>query len=187
MSKEENLDNEGITTYELAFHILPTVGDDGVNKVFEDLKGLVTKTGGKEISSSAPALLKLKYVMTKNVDSKKQKHDSAYFSWIKFEAMPDSILTLKSDLDHSTEILRYMIVKSEKDSNIKAEEVADMLSVKDMEEGSEKKHVRKEVVKKEDDGEIETKPEEESDKKSDEEKVDKAIDDLVENKEKKPA
>jgi ribosomal protein S6 len=42
-------------SYELAFHVLPTVAEGEVPSVFESIKSLITKDGGEIFDEEAPA------------------------------------------------------------------------------------------------------------------------------------
>lgn len=181
--KEQTLDKELNRLYELAFHIIPSLGEDGANAKFEEVKKLVESKATKVVSESAPALLKLKYTISKTVESRKQKNNTAYFAWIKFEALSDEIENLKEELDLKAEIMRYMIVKTERDTNISSEEVARFLS------GSSAKSDTPEEVDGDDDSK--EKEEVESDESNEEEvtestedEIDEAIDELVGEEEK---
>ncbi|MCB9805989.1 30S ribosomal protein S6 [Candidatus Nomurabacteria bacterium] len=179
MSKNETLDMDKVTLYEVAFNIIPTLGDDGATKTFEQAKKAVEKVKVETLIESSPALLPLKYTMSKTVDSKKQKHNTAYFAWVKFDADPSQIESLKEELDHITGILRYMVIKTEKETNLSANEVAEMLSGKSEEVEENKTEEKNNEVE----SEVVEEGEAEIEASSDEE-VDKAIDEMVgDNKE----
>lgn len=112
--------------YELAFHLVPTLGDDKVNKVFEEITNLIEKHKGKIVSSSQPALLDLEYQMEKVVDSVKLKFNSAYFGWIIFTNVDVADLTEELDLNKS--IIRYLLIKTEQKDSIPASDVAAILN-----------------------------------------------------------
>lgn len=170
------LDMDRVTLYELAFNIIPTVGDDDVKKIFKKVTEFIEKIKIENIIMGEPALVSLKYNMTKTIDSKKNKYDKAYFAWVKFDADPVNIEPLKEKLDHVSEILRYVIFKSDKESNISPREVAEMISGKKDDSKAEtepKEEIREEKA----DVEI-VEPDLNVETSSDDE-VDKAIDDLV--------
>lgn len=112
--------------YELAFHLVPTLGDDRVNKVFEEVINLVEKNKGKVVSQSEPALLDLEYQMEKTVDSIKMKFNQAYFAWVIFEG--GDVIALKESLDAHKNILRFLLIKTEQKDSIPAVEVAQILN-----------------------------------------------------------
>lgn len=171
---DTNIDNELIRLYELAFHVVPTEGEDGANKVFEEIKKIVEKKG-KIVSESNPSLLKLQYTMVKSIDSKNHKHNTAYFAWIKFEAESAEIEVIEEELSHIESILRYMIVKSEKETDIQTSEVANILSG-DKKKGKDESE-NEEEKESSDSEEVESPTD--SDNESKEDEIDEAIDELV--------
>lgn len=176
MSTEDTqLDKELNRLYELAFHVVPTDGESGAEKAFDTIKNILEKEC-KVVSESKPSLINLLYPMIKPIDSRNHKHNTGYFAWIKFEAESDAIESINKEIEVMDSILRFMIIKSEKDTNIKTEEIAKFLSG-DKEEP--KKKVKKEDQT-EDKEEIDKK--EELNKEADTKEVDKAIDELVEVK-----
>jgi len=172
-----NHDNSG-HAYELAFHLVPSLGDDNVGKVFEEITKLVEKNKGKIVSKSEPALLNLEYTMEKIVDAVKSKYNTAYFAWIIFDS--GDVIKLDEDLKHNSNVLRYIIAKTKQRDSIPAIEVANILN-----EGAEGKDVEVEEVKVEETTEVveedekEELIEEKKETKENAEKVDEAIDDLI--------
>jgi ribosomal protein S6 len=127
MSKETvDKSNENKKAYELAFHLVPTLGDDKVNKVFEEITNLIEKNKGKIVSSSQPALLDLEYQMEKVVDSVKLKFNSAYFGWIIFTDV--EVADLSEELDLNKNILRYLLIKTDQKDSIQSIDVANILN-----------------------------------------------------------
>ena len=168
MSQEENtVDINETKLYELAFNIIPTINDAEVKEVFDGIKDMVSKIG-KVVASSEPAHIPLAYVMEKSIDTKKQKYNTAYFAWLKFDAAPEVIDQLQKDLDLNKAVLRYMVIKSDKESTISSQELAQVLR------GDEEK----EVAVSESEEVVETIPAVEVEK-VDASEIDKAIDDLV--------
>lgn len=175
MSDKDNKveSNQG---YELGFHLVPTLGDDAVGKAFDKVEKLIEKVGSKVVSKSEPALLNLEYTMEKTVDSLKSKYNTAYFAWVIFEG--GDVQKLHEDLEHDTDVLRFLLIKTEQKDSIKTEEVAAILSGDEEEESSEedKKEEKEEVAEEKEEVVEEDKKEEE---KEVEEQVDEAIDELV--------
>lgn len=175
MSKEETQTDQSETRlYELAFNIIPTVGDSEVEGVFAEVKKLVEKVG-KVTNSSSPAMIPLAYVMDKTIESKKRKYNTAYFAWIKFEATPETIETLKHDLDLNSSVLRYLILKTTKESTISADELANVLRDEETKEESN----QSENIQNTEGEEIVDSPEVSETEENNEGEIDKAIDDLV--------
>ncbi len=79
------------------------------------LKEKITKNGGIFISDQDPELVTLAYSMGKVVSHKRSKFDSAYFGWVKFYLTPEAVEDLKKSTENSDKMLRFLIVKTEKD------------------------------------------------------------------------
>lgn len=98
--------------YELGSHIISSLSEDEVSKVYEALKDLIITAGGKVLSEEAPQLMDLAYVMIKHVQGKNVRHASANFSWIKFEIDPSVIPAIHESVSANENILRFIIVKT---------------------------------------------------------------------------
>jgi ribosomal protein S6 len=182
-NKEEKVEGRG--AYELAFHLVPTLGDDKVGKAFDKVEKLIAKVGGKVVSKSEPALLNLEYAMEKTVDSVKSKYGGAYFCWIIFEG--GEVEKLSETLEHDKNVLRHLLIKTEQTDSIKTEEVAKIINGESEEESKDSEEAPEESKESIDDTRDESKDSEKiEEKKNDEEKseaasdvVDEAIDELV--------
>lgn len=101
-------------SYECAFHILPTVAEGEVPGVFEELKGLITKTGGELFDEEAPERIDLAYEIVRKIDSKNRKFGSAYFGWVRFRLPAEKLEQLVEELDAYPSLLRYLLLKLSK-------------------------------------------------------------------------
>jgi ribosomal protein S6 len=167
--------------YELAFHIVPSVGDDKVNDVFEEIKKILQKNKAKIISESMPSLLNLEYQMEKTIDSIKHKYNTAYFSWIFFD--DGNIEKIHEEIKSNNFVLRYLLIRDSRGSIIESSEVANLLDENDF----ERKNKKEELPDEQENIDLKNTEEEtaEEDKTIEEEKeesleeVDKAIDELI--------
>jgi ribosomal protein S6 len=172
--KEIQNHDEGIKFYELGFNLVSSLPEAELDKEFNNLKDIITKNGEEIVSESKPTLIDLAYTMTKNVDSKNYKYDTAYFGWVKFKSDAESVLKIKEELDLFSSMLRFLLINASEAGDISSEEVANMISGKKEEVKEEPKEEVKEEPKEE-----EVKEEVTEEEKVDEEKVDQAIEDLV--------
>lgn len=104
-------DLDEVVSYELAFHVLPTVAEGEVPTVFADVKQLITKDGGEIFDEEAPERFDLAYEIEKVLEGKHRKFTSAYFGWVRFKAQPDTIEQMLSELEHRTDILRHLLIR----------------------------------------------------------------------------
>lgn len=104
--------------YEVGFHIVSSVSEDTVSGEVEAIKSLIEKSGGVFIADEFPKKISLAYTITKDIEGKRQRFDTAYFGWIKFEMKTDSIIDLKEGMDVNKNILRFLIIKTVKESTL---------------------------------------------------------------------
>lgn len=104
-----------LVVYEVGFHIIPSVSEEAVPAETATVKSVLVSAGASVFASGDPELIALAYPMTKKIANKNHVFDSAYFGWMKFEADPASIMSIKTALDGNANILRYLILKTTKD------------------------------------------------------------------------
>lgn len=186
LEKETNLD-ETTKLYELGVNLVPTL-EDKTETEFDSLKKIIEKEGGKIESFSSPESIPLAYTMAVTVDSKKQKHNTASFGWIKFISTPESISKIKEAVDSNNNVLRYVILKTTEEASTGAKEIADFLNkpIKEKDasvKGSKKKDIKEEDNVEEEIQDIDEGLVEEAFEESVEKQVDDAIEELIsENK-----
>ncbi len=168
---DKNLDIEDFEPriYEIGYHVVPTVAEDKIELVVDTIKESIKKMQGTIISEDIPKLVELAYSMDHVVENKKTIFNSAYFGWIKFEGNPKNVIKIKDFLDKNESILRFIIIKTVKESVLpkksgnKTKQVSSTKKVAkeitDTNTGTDAKNKVKEVVS--------------------EEEVDKAIEELV--------
>lgn len=98
-------------SYELAFHILPTVAEGEVPTVFQSIKERITKVGGLITVEEAPARYDLAYEIVKYLEGRNRKFKSAYFGWVRFTAEPKVVQGLNEKMEGKSEILRHLLIK----------------------------------------------------------------------------
>lgn len=165
-AKKPSIDGEAEAlskVYELGSHIVSSIPEEEVEKVYESLKDLITKAGGVIIAEEAPKLMDLAYVMVKHVHGKNVRHATAHFNWIKFEIDPAAVPTINEAISKNEHILRFITVKTVKESTLYGHKFAN--------EAKEGKRERREKV--------EEKPETAEPKPVSEGEVDQAIEDIV--------
>lgn len=171
IEEKENIDGVDLRVYELGFHLVPTLPEEGVSGAMDDVRGVLEAAGGLMISEDIQTeVMELAYPMENITGNKKSVFNSAYFGWIKFEIIPESILTIEAEMKKNPNVFRFLIIKTvredtfEKVSPISKDEVAD---------------IPKEKTDKASKETIEISKEKDTKKEISNEKVDKAIDELV--------
>jgi ribosomal protein S6 len=152
-------------SYELAFHVLPTVAEGEVAAVFQGLKDVITQNGGTVTIEEAPARFDLAYDIVKYLEGRNRKFTSAYFGWVRFDVDPAQIEAITESVDGTKELLRHLLTRLTKLEETYPfyfhEALEDDAKVEDIEIGKETEVEAKEVAA--DDSEAE-KEEDSSDK-----------------------
>lgn len=172
-----NEDDAETQIYEVGFHIVPSIEETNLGKEVDIIKSLIEKNGGAFISEEFPKKTTLAYTVFKNIDGKIQKFDTAYFGWIKFEMKTDSILNVKEETDLNKNVLRYLIIKTVRESTLTP---STLVFAKDTQVNIFKKPKTKEVIEKKKKETTKNKQPTQAEKTSISEKeLDKTIEDLL--------
>lgn len=100
-----------LQSYELAFHVLPTVAEGEVKGIFDAIKAHVTSLGGTLNEEEAPARFDLAYEIVKFLEGRNRKFSSAYFGWVRFDIEADKVAEIVEMMDGSKDILRHLITR----------------------------------------------------------------------------
>ncbi len=100
-----------LNSYELAFHVLPTVAEGEVSAVFDRIKAAITTAGGHVTTEEAPARFDLAYEIVKFLEGRNRKFGSAYFGWVRFNAEANKIAEITEAVEGTKEILRHLIIR----------------------------------------------------------------------------
>ncbi len=104
-------DEQDIVSYELAYHILPTVAEGEVMTVENELKDLITKAGGEVVDTEAAQRFELAYEIDKYLEGRYRKFNSAYFGWTRFKLAPNALTELTAHVDEHKQLLRFLLVR----------------------------------------------------------------------------
>jgi len=157
---------EGLRVYEVGYLLLPILDEEKAQKEAEKIKNVIEKNKGMFLSEGAPQKRVLAYPMTKKIASENKKFNDAFFGWIKFESEVNVLDLLKKELDGAGNVLRYLIIKTNKDIAPVSNPVKFAFSKEDS-----KKEGKEEAIEK---SEVQVEEEAEEEKK-----LDETIDDLV--------
>ena len=106
--------------YELGYLLVPAISEEDVPVVYNNLKDLVVNLGGEIISDETPKMISLAYTMSKVTQNVRNKFDTAFFGWVKFEINPEKVLELKKKLDIDLNFIRFLILKTVRENTIAA-------------------------------------------------------------------
>lgn len=113
-NKQEETADERVI-YELGYHVLPTVGDEHLAEEVQKIKETLEKHGAIFITEEFPTLLRLAYTIVRSVGGKREKYDTSYFGWMKFDLPSGEVNKFKEDFEENESILRYIIIKTVKE------------------------------------------------------------------------
>ena len=100
----------GRPVYEVGFHIVPTVGDEGTAAVVDSIKSAL---GDAEIiSEQVPHKMKLAYTIVRSETGKREKSDEAYFGVIKFALDREHVNAFENALRADRKVLRFLLIET---------------------------------------------------------------------------
>jgi len=107
---QANKTDKGLTVYEVAFHIAPTIQEEGVAAVVDNVRAVL---GGAEvISERFPQKMTLAYTIERAETGKHEKFNEAYFGVIKFAADRSAVATIESALRSMKDVLRFLLIET---------------------------------------------------------------------------
>jgi len=120
MSKKSiNPKIEGEKVYEVGYHIISTIAEEGISAEVDKIKAILSKEKAVVISEEAPKLRPLAYKIKKAFGGQYKTFEKAYFGWVKFALNEGAdIANIDSALKASDTVLRYILVKTIKENTM---------------------------------------------------------------------
>lgn len=112
------------TVYEIGFNLIPTLAAENVAQFVGDLKDKISSFEGEIIADEYPALIKLAYEMTKEIDNKNVRFTSAYFGWVKFAVSPEHTAELQKFVEGFLGTLRFILIKTVRENTLYSQKFA---------------------------------------------------------------
>lgn len=97
--------------YEVGFHLVPTIAEDGVGAAVESVRKLIGEDA-EFISEGYPQKMQLAYVIERATQGKREKYGESWFGWIKFATTRSKVPALEAALNASREVLRSLIIET---------------------------------------------------------------------------
>ena len=139
MGVEETLDDNGLESrvYELGFHLDAELPTEEVKKAYLEVRELIADKG-TIVAEGEPEKIQLAYTISRQDTAGRRDFDSAYFSWIVYEATPlnhDEVLT---SAGADKRIIRFIDLLTTKDAARHAVEMRELsMKMPEREEDSE--------------------------------------------------
>jgi hypothetical protein len=115
---EAKAEKSSLKVYELGYHLVPSLLDEGALKEAGNLREEIVKLGGVIIAEELPKAFELAYEMTKPIANKKQSFTNSYFGWIKFEMDPLVCEKWNKTLVRDDRLVRYLLISTVAENTI---------------------------------------------------------------------
>lgn len=103
--------------YEVSFHLVPTLGESGVQSEFESIKKFMASKG--EICGiDEPQVMELAYTIRHKIRGEDGTYDrfvEAYFCSVKYVSTTENVQAVKDALQENENVLRFIIVETNKE------------------------------------------------------------------------
>ncbi len=106
--------------YEIGYLMVPSIAEENLGGEVTAFKDILSEHGVTFISDEYPKMIELAYEMSRSIANKKQKFSYGYFGWVKFECTPEVAHTLKNLLEKNEKIIRYLLIKTVRESTLSA-------------------------------------------------------------------
>ncbi len=103
---------EKATTYEVGFHLIPTLSDAQVLEAVAVVRATLVQEGAVVLSEHAPERMTLSYRIERTISGKREKYTESYFGWIQFSAERVAIPALSEAYRTIYNVLRFIIVET---------------------------------------------------------------------------
>lgn len=118
--------------YEISFIFNPNLQEELANQKLEVLKDNIASLKGSFISEETPYIRDLSYEMTRVINNVNTRFKQGYFGWVKFYLQKDKIENINKKLKLDEEIIRFLIVKADKDNDVFTKELSVIKSEPDI-------------------------------------------------------
>lgn len=117
MHPDEALDNESaeLRVYELGFHLDPELPTEEVKKAYHAMKSVITEKGTL-VAESEPIKIQLAYTISRQEVAGRRDFDSAYFSWVVYEASAENHAGVLQAANADKRIIRFIDLSTTKDA-----------------------------------------------------------------------
>ena len=101
--------------YELGFHLDPELPTEEVKKAYQAIRSQIAEKG-TVVAESETEKIPLAYTISRQETSGRRDFNSAYFSWIAYEAAPEKHAEVVSGANAEKRIIRFVDLVTTKDA-----------------------------------------------------------------------
>ncbi|MBP6925849.1 MAG: 30S ribosomal protein S6 [Candidatus Pacebacteria bacterium] len=106
--------------YEVGYLLVPQITEESLDEHVDIVRKIITDQGGLPIAEGRPELIDLAYIMTKDIDNKRNQYNKGFFGWIKFDVSPERAPQIKKELDALKIMIRNLLITTvREDTKIK--------------------------------------------------------------------
>lgn len=106
----DNIHDDRLAVYEIGYLIADSVPEEKIPAESEAIKSIITGAGASVIAEGAAYREDLAYtIRRKTISGSYDKHDQAYFGWIKFEIGSDKIEAIKKAIEVYPSVIRMLL------------------------------------------------------------------------------
>lgn len=113
---EATTGGEETELYELGYHLVPTLDEEGVAAKVTEVRSMIEELGGALVSEGYPESVDLAYAMDKRLSGKRQEFSKAYFGWMKFTLAKEKSLELRNACEAHEDIIRHLLIIASRES-----------------------------------------------------------------------
>ena len=134
--EEMDADHAELRVYELGFHIDPELPTEEARKVYDRVRGAITKAG-TVVAEGEPQKVPLAYTVSRTEPSGRRDFDSSYFSWVAYETDGAGHEAVAALAREEKAIFRFLDIRTDKESALHFSEMQELLAKAPQPEGEE--------------------------------------------------
>jgi ribosomal protein S6 len=117
MEADESTDGDvsELRVYELGFHLDPELPTEEVGKAYQTMLEIIAKNGSI-VAEGEPEKINLSYTISRQETTGRRDFDSAYFSWIVYEASAENHSDVLASANADKRIIRFIDLLTTKDA-----------------------------------------------------------------------
>ncbi len=108
--------NQDKNLYELGYLLIPTIDAEKISEEVLQIKNIIESLDGVVEVEELPKMRNLAYEISQVLSGgKRNRHNEAYFGWMRFNLSPEGIVTFTEELKKNQSVLRSLIINLSKE------------------------------------------------------------------------